>query len=139
MTKTKWWLRLVGGFYIFLALASLWVLFINPQLFGSMFPFAADAPSIRAFSDAWLIFVLEMGVLGAMMLYASRDPARNGILVMTVAILEVIRGAGGDVLWMARGWPTTNYIPFMILHLIIAITGIIFLRQELARTSEKSP
>lgn len=135
MTKTKWWLRLVGGFYIFLALTSLWVLFVNPQLFGAMFPFAADQLSVRAFSDAWLIFVLEMGVLGAIMLYASRDPARNGILVITVAILELIRGAGGDVLWMSRGWPATNYIPFMILHLIIAITGIIFLRQESAKTS----
>lgn len=135
MTKTKWWLRLVGGFYIFLTLTSLWVLFVNPQLFGAMFPFSADPLSTRAFSDAWLIFVLEMGVLGVIMLYASRDPARNSILVTTVAILELIRGAGGDVLWMARGWPTPNYIPFMILHLIIAITGIIFLRQESAKTS----
>src|SRR5262245_29543999 len=81
MPKTKWWLRLVGGFYIFLALTSVWVLFINPQLFGSMFPFSADQLSIRAFSDAWLIFVLEMAVLGVIMLYASQNPARNGILV----------------------------------------------------------
>ncbi len=130
MNKTKWWLRIVGAFYLILALASCWMLFINPQLFGSMFPFSANALSLRAFSDAWLIFVLEMGVLGVIMLYASRDPARNGILVLTVAILELIRGAGGDLLWMSRGWPTANYIPFMILHLTIAGTGLYFLKQE---------
>jgi hypothetical protein len=130
MTKTTWWLRLVGGFYLLLALTSLRVLFVDPQMFGAMNPFAANAQALRAFSDAWLIFVLEMGVLGAIMLYFARDSARNRILVLTVSILELIRGAGGDLLWMLRGWPSANYIPFMIVHLIIAGTGLVFLRQE---------
>ena len=67
------------------------------------------------------------------MLYASRDPNSNKILVLTVAILELIRGAGGDLLWMSRGWPTANYIPFMVVHLIIAGTGIYFWRTELSK------
>ena len=130
MTKTKWWLRIVGAFYLVLALTSLRVLFVDPQMFGAMNPFAADAFALRAFSDAWLIFVLEMGVLGAIMLYYARDSSHNRILVLTVSILELVRGAGGDLLWMSRGWPTANYIPFMIVHLIIAGTGLFFLRQE---------
>lgn len=130
MTKTTLWLRLVGGFYLLLALTSLRVLSVDPQMFGAMNPFAADASALRAFADAWLIFVLEMGVLGAIMLYYARDSAHNRILVLTVSILELIRGAGGDLLWISRGWPTTNYIPFMIVHLIIAGTGLFFLRQE---------
>ena len=135
MAKTKLWLRVVGVFYLLLALGSLWVLFINPHIFGAMFRFSNDTLSIRAFSDAWLIFVLEMAVLGSIMLYAAREPARNGILVLTVAILELVRGAGGDFLWMMRGWPKANYITFMIVHLIIAFTGIYFLRQESAKES----
>ena len=130
MAKTTWWLRLVGGFYLLLALASLRVLFVDPQMFGAMNPFAADAQALRAFADAWLIFVLEMGILGAIMLYYARDSARNRILVLTVSVLELVRGAGGDLLWMMRGWPTANYIPFMIVHLIIAGTGLFFLRRE---------
>ena len=129
MTKTTWWLRLVGGFYLLLALTSLRVLFVDPQMFGAMNPFAADAQALRAFADAWLIFVLEMGVLGVIMLYYARDSSHNRILVLTVSILELVRGAGGDLLWMLRGWPTENYIPFMILHLIIAGTGLFFLRR----------
>jgi len=38
MTKTIWWLRLVGGFYLLLALTSLWILFVDPQMFGTLNP-----------------------------------------------------------------------------------------------------
>ena len=130
MTKITWWLRVVGGFYLLLALTSLRVLFVDPQMFGAMNPFAMEAQALKAFADAWLIFVLEMGTLGAIMLYYARDSSHNRILVLTVSILELIRGAGGDLLWMLRGWPTENYIPFMILHLVIAGTGLFFLRQQ---------
>jgi polyferredoxin len=98
MTKTKRWLRLVGSFYLLLVAGSFWVLFINPRLFGDMIPYSVDKIAVKAFSDAWLIFVLEMVALGIIMLYASRKPERNAILVMTIAILELIRGAGGDLL-----------------------------------------
>ena len=40
--KTTWWLRIVGMFYLFLALGSVWVVFINPNIFGSIIPFAAN-------------------------------------------------------------------------------------------------
>ena len=126
----EWWLRAVGGFYLQLVVGSFWVLFINPQLFSNMFPYAADETAIRAFSDAWLIFVLEILVLGIIMLYASRQPERYRILVLTIAILELVRGAGGDLLWMRRGFPTANYTSFMIVHVITAGIGIWFWPQE---------
>jgi len=128
--KTTWWLRIVGMFYLFLALGSVWVVFINPNIFGSIIPFAANELSLHAFSDAWLIFTLELGVLGVIMLYYARVSEQNRILVLTISVLELIRGAGGDLLWMSRGWPTANYIPFTIVHLIIAGTGLYFLRQK---------
>ena len=130
MTKITWWLLLVGGFYVLLALTSLMVLFVNPQMFGAMNPFAADALALKAFADAWLIFVLELGVLGVIMIYYARDPVYSRMLVLLISILELIRGAGGDLLWMTRGFPTENYVPFTIVHLIIAGTGLFFLKQE---------
>ena len=128
--KTTWWLRIVGVFYLFLALGSIGVVFFNPNLFGLIIPFRTNELSLHAFSDAWLIFTLEMGVLGVIMLYYARASAQNRILVLTISVLELIRGAGGDLLWMSRGWPTANYIPFMIVHLVIAGTGFYFLRRE---------
>jgi len=68
MTKITWWLLLVGGLYVLLALTSLRVLFVDPQMFGAMNPFAAIALALKAFADAWLIFVLEIGVLGVIMM-----------------------------------------------------------------------
>lgn len=72
MIKTKWWLRIIGVFYLLLILGSLWVVFINPQLFGTMFPFSKNDLSLRAFSNAWLIFVLEMGVIAGTGFYFLR-------------------------------------------------------------------
>ena len=134
MTRTMWWLVLVGGFYLLLSLASLRVLYVNPQMFGAMNPHAVDAKALQAFGDAWLIFVLEMGVLGIIMLYYARRSPSNRNLVLTVSILELVRGAGGDLLWMMRGFPSENYVPFMIVHLIIAGTGLFFLRQETGKS-----
>jgi hypothetical protein len=31
---------------------------------------------------------------------------------------------------MVRGWPKANYIPFMLVHLAIGISGIWFLKRE---------
>ncbi len=66
--KTTRWLRIIGVFYLFLALGSIGVVFVNPNLFGSIIPFRTNELSLHAFSDAWLIFTLEMGVLGVIML-----------------------------------------------------------------------
>lgn len=126
--KTTWWLRIIGVFYLLLVLGSVWEMFINPGLFGSIIPFRASG--LHAFSDAWLIFTLELAGLGIIMLYYARASSQNRILVLTVAILEIIRGAGGDLIWMSRGWPTAIYIPFTIVHLMIGVTGLLFLWQE---------
>ncbi len=131
MKKTIWWLRIVGVFYLFLTLMNLYFLFFSDlQIFRDTLPFPADAFAIRAFADAWMVFVFELGVLGAMMLYASRDPARSGILVLTVVMAEVFRGVVADVIWISRGYSAASYIPFIIVHLIIIVTGIMFLWQE---------
>ena len=137
MTKTKWWLRVVGVFYLLLTLMNLYGLFINPQLFRDVLPspLSADPLAVRAFSDAWLVFVFELGVLGAMMLYASRDPARSRVLALTIIWAEVFRGIVADALWILRGYSAASYIPFIILHGIIIATGIFFLRQESVPTA----
>jgi hypothetical protein len=36
---------------------------------------------------------------------------------------------------MSRGWPTVNYIPFMIVHILIAASGIWLLKQETVKSA----
>lgn len=132
MKKTKWWLRIVGAFYLLLTGLNLYGIFINPQFFRDILPFAANDlnVAIKAYVDAWFAFILELGVLGAMMLYASRDPVSSRILVLTVIWAEVFRGIVDDAFLISRGYSAAEYIPFIVLHLIIIVTGLVILRQE---------
>jgi len=135
MTKTKWWLRVVGVFYLLLTAMNLYGLFINTSFFNSMLPYAATDTAVKAFADAWLVFVAELGVLGAMMLYASRNPERSSVLVWTIVWAEVFRGIVADAIWISRGYSAASYIGFIVVHVIIVATGVYFIRQESAKAA----
>jgi len=132
MPRTTWWLRVVGAFYLLLTLMNLYGIFVNPQVFNTSLPFPAEGFVLRAFTDAWLVFVLEMGALGAAMLYASRDPARSRALVLAIIIAEVFRGIAADAIWITRGYSAATYALSIGIHVIIIATGILFLRKEKA-------
>lgn len=57
MKKTKWWFRIVGGFYLLLALTNLYVMFFTDGqavLAGS--PFPVDELVVRVAVDYWSAF-----------------------------------------------------------------------------------
>ena len=134
MNKLKWWLRIVGARALILGIVGLWASFFNPQLVATPLPMslAADELAVRAFSDANIDIGLVTLVLGVLMLYASREPSRASGLVLTVAMLELFAWTIANLLWMLRGWPPANVIPFTIQHFIIGVTGLLFLRQAKA-------
>ena len=135
MNKTKWWLRIVGTFYVLLTAMNIWALFFGGMALladGLPNPMNTDPLAIRAFSDAWLVFVFELGVLGAMMLYASRDPAKSRVLVLTIIWAEVFRGIVADAVWIARGYEASGYIGFIVIHALIIATGVWCLNKEKA-------
>lgn len=84
---------------------------------------------MRTFTDAWMVFIFELGSIGAMLLYASRNPASSRILVLTVVLAEVFRGILADCIWIARGYEATSYFVFIAIHLIIITTGLLFTQQ----------
>ncbi|HNB51470.1 MAG TPA: BphX family protein [Anaerolineales bacterium] len=133
MNKTKWWLRIVGAFYMLLTAMNIWALFFGgAQILIDTLPapMNTDPLAVRAFSDAWMVFVFELGALGGMLLYASHDPAKSRILVLTILWAEVFRGIVADAIWITRGYAVSSYIGFIVIHLIIIVTGVLFLRQE---------
>jgi hypothetical protein len=135
MNKLKWWLRIVGVFYLLLTLMNLYILFFSDgQMIANQLPapMNTDPLASQAFADMSLIFVLELGVLGAMSLVASRDPDKNRIMAWVIIWAELFRGVVGDVIWIARGYNAVTYIVFAVIHLAIALTGIMFLRQTKA-------
>jgi hypothetical protein len=108
MEKTQWWLRLVGVLYL---------------LFGTMNVVSGLGIAAHPETLTWI-------VLGVLMLYYSREPVRAGILVVTVALLELIVWIPGTAALVLGGMSTTFGIIFILLHFIIGATGIVFLRSH---------
>jgi len=135
MNKLKWWFRIVGAFYLLLTLMNVYFLFFGGgiQMLADTLPAPMNADPLagQAFADAWLVFVFELGVLGAMALVASRDPAKNRIMAWVIIWAELFRGAVADAIWIARGY-SASYYAFIAIHLVIIATGVMFLRQAQA-------
>jgi len=130
--KLTWWFRIVGIFYLLLTLMNIWALFLGGgQMFADTLPtpMNTDTLAIRAFADAWMVFVFELGVLGALALAASRRPVQNRIMAWVIIWAEVFRGILADAIWITRGYAVSSYAGFIVIHLIIIVTGILILRQ----------
>mgnify|MGYP001162082174 CR=1 FL=1 len=139
MKKLQWWFRIVGAFYLLLTLMNVYFLFLadGSQMLADTLPTPMNTEplAVRAFMDAWLVFVFELGVLGAMALVASRAPLQNKIMAWVIIWAEVFRGILADGIWIMRGYDAGSYIPFIVIHLIIIVTGILFVRQAEAETA----
>lgn len=109
---------------------NLYGLFLNPQFFQSNLPasIGADDLAVRSLTDAWMVFIFELGSIGAALLYAARNPLDNRIIVWVVMLAEAFRGVLADAIWIIRGYEASSYIVFIIIHLAIIITGWWFLR-----------
>lgn len=133
MKTTAWWLRIVGGLYLVLSLGNLWVLLFTDGgiISGTLpAPLGSDPLAVRAFGDAWLVFMLELGVLGVMSLFAATVPAQSRILILTIIGAELLRGIVADVIWISRGYSATSYGVFIAIHLTIIATGWWVMRRD---------
>ena len=80
--------------------------------------------------DWTFIFGIDLLVLGAVLIYAARNPLKNTMLVWLVIWLEAIRGILADIYDIWRGYVfVLFYLGFIVVYGIIIVTGIIFLRQ----------
>ena len=86
----RWWMRLVGVFYLLKFLA---VAFVKAPIRGQ----APDALGLAAAGDhvarflvdTWVIFGLEMAALGIALLVASRIADRAGVLAYAIVGVEI--------------------------------------------------
>lgn len=130
MTGFKWWMRIVGGFYLVLALLS--VPPIRANVLIGAFPDLVGEQTTLAFTlliDTWFMFGLELGVIGTLLIVFARSPWAARSLVYTVLGLEVVRGIADDLYMIARGHPAAIYMVFIIIHVVIIGTGLRCLQQ----------
>lgn len=142
MNKLKWWLRIVGGWYLLLALVGAGYAALAPAAYSEMYvpmlpaAYAGDDLAVLARIDGDYVIMFVWIVLGVMMYAATRDLARARFFIGAMVWLE-FGYAVVNVIWTLRGFP--NGIAFLILHLIFGVTGIVFLRQTAAQSSQPAP
>lgn len=131
MRKLVWWFRIVGAFYLLLALMNMYFVLFNPSGMSGMatFPFAVTADTTMAFVDGWSPFAFEILGIATFMLWASRAPRRYLGAVWLLVWLEFLHGVLDDIYLIARGYDAGGYIGFIVVHLIIIATGVLFARQ----------
>ncbi len=114
MIKIQWWLRIVGVLYL---------------LFGLMNVLGGLDIGQHTETLTWL-------VLGGVLLFYAREPARAGILVVTIALLELLVWIPVTVALVRSDMPLTLGGTFIVLHLVIGVSGLLFLRQEAVRATD---
>lgn len=130
MKKLTWWFRIVGGFYLLLALLNLYVVLTgNGAMIRDTVPFPADALVVKAFIHGWSPFAFEIFGLATFMLWASREPLKYLGAVWLIVWLELWHGVVDDVYLIANGYAVISYVVFIVIHVIIIVTGFRFARQ----------
>lgn len=130
-----WWLRVVGSFYLLLfvmaAVVKLPLRTFAPP--GTLALAASGDPVARYLVDTWVMFGLELGVIGVAMLVGSRMVSRARLLAWTVIGLELVRGIVDDVYMLARGYEPGGFVAWIVIHSAIILSGYLALRAAPSR------
>jgi hypothetical protein len=130
MTRLRWWLRIIGAFYL---LQFIMIVFVRAPIRAQGPPnvlLRAEAaePDARFVIDTWTTFGLEVGAIGLGLLLASRKPSTALALVSTVIAIDFCRGIVADVYLLTRGEPFAVLGPWFIIHTAVIISGLWVLR-----------
>jgi hypothetical protein len=135
MKKLKWWFIVVGGVYSLLGIMNLYGTFVDATLFAGNLPYPAEPAVVKAFVHGWSPFAFEVVGLGTFMLWAARNPRRYLGAVWLIVWLELLHGVLDDIYLIANGFSAGGYIAFIVIHLIIIVTGVLFGRHAAAETA----
>ena len=141
MKGLKWWMRIVGVFYLFLFVIAV-IVNLPPKvtLEGAGIAFDPSNFTHKFLVDTWVMFGLELGVVGAALWVASINPVQNRVLVWTVLGLELVRGIIDDVYMLLRGgYSVPFYVGWIVVHSIIIVTGLLALRSAQQLDAASTP
>jgi hypothetical protein len=131
MGGLRWWMRIVGVFYLvqatIAAIVRLPIRVLAPA--GTLEAAGGTDPVARLLVDTWILFGLEIAVVGGALLFASRSPERARPLAWLVLALELFRGIAHDLHMIGRGYDPPPFIIWVVIHLVIIATGYVALRR----------
>ena len=122
-------MRVVGTFYVLLFVVGA-IIKLPVQETLSQAGISLDQSNLahRFLVDTWVMFALELGVVGLALWYFSNQPYDSRSLVWTVLGLELVRGIVDDVYMLIRGYSQPFYIGWIVIHTIIILSGLWALR-----------
>jgi hypothetical protein len=131
MTLARWWMRVVGLFYV---LVFVVVVFVKApiQVEGppGVLELARSGDRVAAFVvDTWVTLGLFVLAVGIGLLAASRIPRQSVGLVWAVACFEA-SGIVADVYKITRGYDVKAPVTWMVIHGVIIATGLLTLRNR---------
>ena len=132
MQQLRWWMRATGTLYLLQAVIAA-ILFMPirvlapPNALGAA---AAGDPTASLLVDTWVLFGLEVGTVGVILLLASRTPERAGPIVLAVLAIELVRGIGHDIYMLVRGYEPTAFVIWIVVHCVVIGAGVLAFRQS---------
>jgi hypothetical protein len=131
MINAKWWMRVVGAFYVlqFVAMALVRAPIKAQGPEGALALEAAGDPMARFLVDTWVTFGLEVGAIGVAVLIASRFASDARPVIWTILAIELSRGIIADVYMLARGNKVPVLAVWLVIHTIVIVTGLLALRR----------
>ena len=137
MKGLKWWLWVVGIFYVLEGGGLTLLRIADPELAAAVWTATQetgvlDATAVQAVLIPSLFVALSWLVLGALLLYFTRAAARAGVLVVVVIALELFAWVPLDAVTLSYGWSPGRSISLIVIHFAIAVTGILALRASRA-------
>jgi hypothetical protein len=131
MPSTRWWLRIVGVFYVlqFVAMAVVRAPIRAQGPEGALARNAAGDPLAMFLVDTWVTFGLEVGAIGVGLLIASRRADQARALIWTVIAIELGRGIVADVYMIARGNKLPVLVVWLAIHSVVIVTVLRCLRR----------
>lgn len=126
-----WWMRIVGAFYLlqFVVMAILRIP-IKSLAPDALSPAAAGDTMAKFLVDTWILFGVEVGVIGLGLLLASRMVLQAKALVWTVIGIEFFKGPVCDIYMLMRGYEPATFIVWIVIHTVIIVTGLWALKRS---------
>jgi hypothetical protein len=129
----KWWMRIIGTFYVLEGGGLTLLAIASPSEFAAMWASTEagvlDAIAVRGTLVAGMPGVLTWLLLGIMLWISSRAPATARLLVVTVIAWELAVWLPLDVVGYFNGFEAGRAAALIAVHALIGVSGIVVLRR----------
>jgi hypothetical protein len=136
MVALKWWLRIVGVFYVLMGGGLTAQALLDRTGFAATWASteasALDELAIRGAQIAGLPGVMTWALLGVLMLLFSRTPEKARVLVIVVALWELFVWIPSDIVGSFYGFTIPRTASLIAVHIVIGLSGLLLLRRAKA-------